>query len=69
LPFANRVVLVAVWLRNQKEIPDEMHTIRRIMRQLERWEPDKKYRIPLAFCLVRRGPHPAHYSLAMMEVR
>lgn len=27
LPFANRVVLMAVWLRNQTEIPDEMRTI------------------------------------------
>jgi hypothetical protein len=40
LPFANRVVSVALWLRNQKEIPDEMHTIQRITR-LERCELDK----------------------------
>jgi hypothetical protein len=40
LPLANRVVLVAVWLRNQREIPDEMHTVRRITR-LERCELDK----------------------------
>jgi hypothetical protein len=39
LPLANRVVLVAVWLRNQREIPDEMHIIWQIT-PLERCDPD-----------------------------
>jgi hypothetical protein len=40
LPFANRVVLMAVWLRNQREIRGEMHAIQRTT-HLERCEPDK----------------------------
>ena len=68
LPFANRLVSVALWLRNQKEIPgwNAHYSANNALRTLR---TGQEHRIPLAFRLIRRRLYPAYYLPAMMEVR